>query len=130
MYFVQHCFLCPSDSTVSEDAAIEPRTIRLDLIPLYLCLPFILFFNFPPHPLIPPFTPFFLSSPYTPSPSPTCRGHSARDFRISFVEISQILGNVINYAERGRLRGKSSTLAAQIFHFSSVLFHKCVFPFT
>jgi hypothetical protein len=28
MYFSQHCFICrPSDSTVSEDAGIEPRTI-------------------------------------------------------------------------------------------------------
>jgi hypothetical protein len=28
MYFVQHCFICrPSDSTVSEDAGIEPRTV-------------------------------------------------------------------------------------------------------
>jgi hypothetical protein len=27
MYFIQHCFICrPSDSTVSEDAGIEPRT--------------------------------------------------------------------------------------------------------
>ncbi len=28
MYFIQHCFICrPSDSTVSEDALIEPRTV-------------------------------------------------------------------------------------------------------
>jgi hypothetical protein len=28
MYVIQHCFLCrPSDSTVSEDAGIEPRTV-------------------------------------------------------------------------------------------------------
>ncbi len=28
MYLIQHCFICrPSDSTVSEDAGIEPRTI-------------------------------------------------------------------------------------------------------
>jgi hypothetical protein len=28
MYFIQHCFICrPSDSTVSEDAEIEPRTV-------------------------------------------------------------------------------------------------------
>jgi hypothetical protein len=28
MYFIQHCFICrPSDSTVSEDAWIEPRTV-------------------------------------------------------------------------------------------------------
>ncbi len=28
MYFIQHCFICrPSDSTVSEDAGIEPRTV-------------------------------------------------------------------------------------------------------
>jgi hypothetical protein len=27
-YFIQHCFIClPSDSTVWEDAAIEPRTV-------------------------------------------------------------------------------------------------------
>jgi hypothetical protein len=33
-YFIQHCIICnPSDSTVSEDAGIEPRLIiRLDLI--------------------------------------------------------------------------------------------------
>ncbi len=28
MYFIQHCCICrPSDSTVSEDAGIEPRTV-------------------------------------------------------------------------------------------------------
>jgi hypothetical protein len=28
MYFIQHCFVCrPLDSTVSEDAEIEPRTV-------------------------------------------------------------------------------------------------------
>jgi len=28
MYFIQHCFICrPSDSIVSEDAGIEPRTV-------------------------------------------------------------------------------------------------------
>jgi hypothetical protein len=28
MYFLQHCFFCrPSDSTVSEDAGIEPWTV-------------------------------------------------------------------------------------------------------
>ncbi len=28
MYHIQHCFICrPSDSTVSEDAGIEPRTV-------------------------------------------------------------------------------------------------------
>jgi hypothetical protein len=28
MHFVQHCFICrPSDSTVSEDDVIEPRTV-------------------------------------------------------------------------------------------------------
>ncbi len=41
MYVIQHCFICrPSDSTVSEDVWMEPRTtatsdaltIRLDLI--------------------------------------------------------------------------------------------------
>jgi hypothetical protein len=39
-YCIQHCFICgPSDSTVSDDAGIEPRTVatsaldtRLDLI--------------------------------------------------------------------------------------------------
>jgi hypothetical protein len=29
-YFIQHCFFCrPSDSTVSEDAGIKPRTVSL-----------------------------------------------------------------------------------------------------
>jgi hypothetical protein len=28
IYYIQHCFICrPSDSTVSEDAGIEPRTV-------------------------------------------------------------------------------------------------------
>jgi hypothetical protein len=28
MYVIQHCFICrPSDSTVSKDAGIEPRTV-------------------------------------------------------------------------------------------------------
>ncbi len=28
MYVIQHCFICrPSDSSVSEDAGIEPRTL-------------------------------------------------------------------------------------------------------
>jgi hypothetical protein len=28
MYVIQHCFICrPSDSAVSEDARIEPRTV-------------------------------------------------------------------------------------------------------
>ncbi len=28
MYCIQHCFICrPSDSTASEDAGIEPRTV-------------------------------------------------------------------------------------------------------
>ncbi len=28
MYVIQHCFICcPSDSTVSEDVGIEPRTV-------------------------------------------------------------------------------------------------------
>jgi hypothetical protein len=28
MYVIQHCFICrPSNSTVSEDAGIEPRTV-------------------------------------------------------------------------------------------------------
>jgi hypothetical protein len=28
MYVIQHCFICrPSDSTVSEDAGIEPRSV-------------------------------------------------------------------------------------------------------
>ncbi len=32
MYFIQHCFIChPTDSTVSEDAGIEPRTAILTL---------------------------------------------------------------------------------------------------
>ncbi len=29
IYFIQHCFICrPSDSTVSEDAGIEPMTVK------------------------------------------------------------------------------------------------------
>ncbi len=32
MYCIQHCFICrPSDSTVSEDAGIEPRTVATSL---------------------------------------------------------------------------------------------------
>jgi hypothetical protein len=32
MYFIQHCFICrPSDSTVSVDAGIEPRTVATAL---------------------------------------------------------------------------------------------------
>ncbi len=28
MYYIQHCFICrPSDSTVSEDAGMDPRTV-------------------------------------------------------------------------------------------------------
>ncbi len=28
MYIIQHCFICrPSDSTVSEDAGIKPKTV-------------------------------------------------------------------------------------------------------
>jgi hypothetical protein len=28
LYYIQHCFICrPSDSTVSKDAGIEPRTV-------------------------------------------------------------------------------------------------------
>jgi hypothetical protein len=30
MYFIQHCLICrPSDSTVSDDAGIEPRTVGI-----------------------------------------------------------------------------------------------------
>jgi hypothetical protein len=30
MYDIQHCFICrPSDSTLSEDAGIEPRTVAI-----------------------------------------------------------------------------------------------------
>jgi hypothetical protein len=50
MYFSQHCFICrPSDTTVSEDPGIEPRTVaasalavrrsiatRLHLIPILI----------------------------------------------------------------------------------------------
>jgi hypothetical protein len=37
MYCFQHCFICrPSDSTVSEDAGIEPKTVSL-LAVLLLC---------------------------------------------------------------------------------------------
>jgi hypothetical protein len=32
-YFIQHCFICrPSDSTVSTDAGIEPRTVATDAL--------------------------------------------------------------------------------------------------
>ncbi len=32
IYDIQHCFICrPSDSTVSEDAGIKPRTVALAL---------------------------------------------------------------------------------------------------
>jgi hypothetical protein len=31
MYSIQHCFICrPSDSTVSKDAVIEPKTVATD----------------------------------------------------------------------------------------------------
>jgi len=34
MYFIQPCFNCrPSDSTVSEDAGIEPRTVATSALP-------------------------------------------------------------------------------------------------
>ncbi len=33
MYVIQHCFICrPSDSTVSEDAGIEPTTVATDAL--------------------------------------------------------------------------------------------------
>jgi hypothetical protein len=33
MYCNQHCFICrPSDSTVSEDARIEPRTVATSAV--------------------------------------------------------------------------------------------------
>jgi hypothetical protein len=33
MYCIQHCFICrPSDSTVSEDAGIEPRTVAISAL--------------------------------------------------------------------------------------------------
>ncbi len=33
MYGIQHCFICrPSDSTVSEDAGIEPRTVATEAL--------------------------------------------------------------------------------------------------
>jgi hypothetical protein len=57
MYVIQHCFIClPSDSTVSEDAGIKPRTshwqpddltTRLDLISssviIFFCLKYFAF---------------------------------------------------------------------------------------
>ncbi len=37
IYVFQHCFICrPSDSTVSEDAGIEPRTDANLALPAYL----------------------------------------------------------------------------------------------
>jgi hypothetical protein len=36
MYDIQHCFICrPSDSTVPEDAGIEPRTVSTTALTLY-----------------------------------------------------------------------------------------------
>jgi hypothetical protein len=33
MYFIQHCFICRlSDSTVSEDGGIEPRTVATSIV--------------------------------------------------------------------------------------------------
>jgi hypothetical protein len=33
MYCIQHCFICrPSDSTVSDDAGIEPRTVATSVL--------------------------------------------------------------------------------------------------
>jgi hypothetical protein len=33
IYFIQHCVICrPSDSTVSEDAGIEPRTVATSVL--------------------------------------------------------------------------------------------------
>jgi hypothetical protein len=33
-YYIQHCFICrPSDSTVSEDAGVEPRTVATSSLP-------------------------------------------------------------------------------------------------
>ncbi len=35
MYFIQHCFICrPSDSTVTEDAGIEPRIVATAALPV------------------------------------------------------------------------------------------------
>jgi hypothetical protein len=35
MFCIQHCFICrPSDSTVSEDAGIEPRTVTTSALAL------------------------------------------------------------------------------------------------
>ncbi len=37
MYCIQHCFICrPSDSTVSEDAGIQPRTVATSALAAYL----------------------------------------------------------------------------------------------
>jgi hypothetical protein len=36
MYFIQHCFICrPLDSTVSEDAGIEPRTVATSALAVH-----------------------------------------------------------------------------------------------
>jgi hypothetical protein len=33
MYVIQHCFICrPLDSTLSEDAGIEPRTVTISAL--------------------------------------------------------------------------------------------------
>ncbi len=38
MYCIQHCFICrPSDSTVSEDAGIEPRTLATSALSVNVC---------------------------------------------------------------------------------------------
>jgi hypothetical protein len=35
MYFIQYCFVCrPSDSTVSKDAGLEPRTVATSAMAL------------------------------------------------------------------------------------------------
>jgi hypothetical protein len=37
MYSIQHCFICrPSDSNVSEDGMIEPRTVATSALAAYL----------------------------------------------------------------------------------------------
>ncbi len=48
MYFIQHCFICrPSDSIVSEDAGIDPRTVAtlaLTALETVLCQDFFIFY--------------------------------------------------------------------------------------
>jgi hypothetical protein len=39
MYVIQHCFICrPLDSTLSEDAGIEPRTVAISALTVSILL--------------------------------------------------------------------------------------------